>query len=329
MVSAAFRYSNAPVRPEEISLVYQPVRDLHNGGCIGAEVLGRIKSHNGDNACPPRLQQAFQMQPELTLHMLSHACDSWKDLRQSISASETGRHHFIGINIPPRILAIRGLEQDIGRILDSKGIDPHEMKIEILETRFTPNDDEKKILAENLIALRKRKHPIAIDDYGTAGSNMSRVKDLLDLDALTDIKIDRSILLFLSTPAAKLYNPHEHRGLTQEEFIDRVHQQLERQLANIHNMLRSGLQITAEGPENKADVHIIKAYAHLAQGFHYSIPLPEEEFRQYFTDNCRSHGDDLSDTLEQAPYDIKDIKKEYLSPPSRPALLHPECHPSL
>lgn len=106
---------------------------------------------------------------------------------------------------------------------------------------------------ETLRALREMGIRLAVDDFGTGYSSLSYLRRF----ALTTLKIDRSFVAEIDTSA-------DARAIA----------------AAVANLAFSlGLDVVAEGIETLSQLSAVgELGCHLMQGYHFSRPLPFEEF---------------------------------------------------
>ncbi len=165
-------------------LHYQPIFDLLEGRMVGVEALIRWNDPNG-GLVPPG--EFIPLAEEMGL---IDVIGDWvvEELsRQGMSWRDDGLELEIGFNLSPRQLWQPDVAQRLMSRLESGGIDPRSVMVEITESAaMTDPDRTQRILWD----LHGRGLRLAIDDFGTGYSSLSRLKHL-PVDVL---KIDRSFV---------------------------------------------------------------------------------------------------------------------------------------
>ena len=231
---------------------YQPKFNLITGKLCGAEALVRWKE--GDVIIPPirfiPLLERDGSICRLDFEMLRQTCEQIaKWLRMG---KEPVR---ISVNLSRWHLQNPNLVSEVKEIIDSYGIDPKYIEVELTETvSFEEYDVMKNIVCD----FKKQGITTSIDDFGTGYSSLNLLKNL-DVDVL---KIDKSFL-------DEIGNGHEGKK-------DRI------MLENIIKLARDfDIEVVAEGVETKAQRDfLVEVNCHMAQGYLYAKPLPIEEFEK-------------------------------------------------
>jgi diguanylate cyclase (GGDEF)-like protein len=234
----------------ELTLHYQPQVD-RAGRMTGAEALLRWRSARLGVVTPgefiPLAEEAGLIHA-LGDWSLQRACQdlaSWK-------ASQRGFDGHLSVNVSPWQLARPDFVPRLRDIMAISGIDPHALMLEITESALLY--DVKETIAK-LDEVRPLGVHIALDDFGTGYSSLSLLKDL-PVDAL---KIDQSFV----------------RGIAQGPNAHLI-----RMLVAVGAEL--GLSVIAEGVETEAECDaLVSLGCGLFQGFLFSAPLPEPEFRAF------------------------------------------------
>jgi EAL domain-containing protein (putative c-di-GMP-specific phosphodiesterase class I) len=160
-------------------------------------------------------------------------------------AMDPTRQLNIAINISARQLFGPELLETVKEALDSSGVPPQSVILEITETSMMSDVEEAILRLGQLRALGVR---LALDDFGTGYSSISYVKRF-PIDIL---KIDKS-------------------------YVDEIGQEgtepdLVRTLITLGHSL--GLKIIAEGVESSEQADFLRALqCHEAQGFYFSKPI--------------------------------------------------------
>ena len=159
------------------------------------------------------------------------------------------------VNISPLQFAQVGFFNEVVRTLRANGLSGGDLELEITERTVLHNTDEVIEVLERLQEVGVR---IAIDDFGTGYSSLGYLRDL----PVDTIKIDRSFVQDLARPRLA---PHYAVALV-------------RAIATVAETL--DLELVAEGVENEETARTLKQLGcHLAQGYFFARPLPENEVR--------------------------------------------------
>ncbi|HEU4526882.1 MAG TPA: EAL domain-containing protein [Actinomycetota bacterium] len=227
-------------------LHYQPIVDLSDGHLHSVEALIRWQEPNGGLVAPGEF---IPLAEELGL---IEAIGEWaldELIRQHLEWRAQGLEIAIGYNLSPRQMWSARLADRVLERLQSAGVDPHAITMEITEsTAMTDPERTQRILSE----LHAWGLPLAIDDFGTGYSSLARLKHM-PVDVL---KIDRTFV----------------------RDVDR-----DRDLAG---MVRAIIQLAqslgmvplAEGIETPSEYVFLRSNGcRLAQGYLFSRPVPATE----------------------------------------------------
>jgi diguanylate cyclase (GGDEF)-like protein/PAS domain S-box-containing protein len=165
-------------------LHYQPIVDLATGDTVEVEALVRWMEP-GKGMVPPGdfipLAEEMGLIGAIGDWVLEEIC------RQSSDWSRKGIPLRIGFNLSPRQLWQQDLGQKILLRMESSGVDPSRVTVEVTESAAM-SDPERTLRILN--DLHGKGLHLAIDDFGTGYSSLSRLKHL-PMDVL---KIDRSFV---------------------------------------------------------------------------------------------------------------------------------------
>ncbi|MGM0633017.1 MAG: putative bifunctional diguanylate cyclase/phosphodiesterase [Pseudomonadota bacterium] len=236
---------------QRLFLHFQPKIRLADGGLAGSEALLRWRTADGRYISPayfiPRVEKSS------LIHTLSHWVIEQGLLQHQAWRSrglECGR---IAINISPANLQSRHFVTDVLHLMDRHGVDPDILELEVTETAFM---DDIQQSARKLHLLAREGVHISIDDYGTGYSSLQ----YLDRLPVSTLKLDRVFINRLGIDSAR----HHLVGHT----------------INLAHAL--GMTVIAEGVETPEVANMLKAMdCELAQGFHFSRPLPPEQFERF------------------------------------------------
>ncbi|TCK94320.1 EAL domain-containing protein [Paraburkholderia sp. BL9I2N2] len=226
----------------ELSLVYQPIVDSHDGRTIGAEALLRRYNSELGNVSPgefiPVAEDAGLI-VEIGDFVLARACEQVAQWRRTLAPEL-----IVAVNLSPRQFN-DGLVERIERCLAQSGLEPTALELEITE-RLLMSDSETVL--PMLSALNAMGVRISVDDFGTGYSSLSYLKRF----PLHNLKIDRSFV-------AGLPDHRDSIAITQAV------------VAMAHSL---GMNVTAEGVETAEQAAFLRAIdCDKQQGYLYSRPV--------------------------------------------------------
>ena len=231
---------------------YQAKVDIRTEKIIGAEALIRFldPSDSGRVKSPaffvPYFEQTGRV-TELDFFVLESVC---KMLRRRLDAGKEvvtiscnfSRLHFMKPGFPERFEAV----------LEKYQISKEYIEVEVTET-VVVEELQLATVTQTLNSLKEKGVRISIDDFGSGYSSLGVFEQI----PASVIKLDRSFLL-----------NQEDRG-RQVKIM--------RGIVNLGKELEA--QIVCEGVETDNDVELMREIgAFVAQGYHYSKPIPEDEF---------------------------------------------------
>lgn len=152
-----------------IKAYYQPILALDSRMIIGYEVLGRVSCDHvvrslGPYFTHPDVASEDQLRVDILVRKGAFA-----------KIAQAGTETMLFINIKPSWM-YQAVQQDKDfltlRLLDTFGIDPHQIVIEITEDSFRGSASQLERFVDR---YREKGCLIAIDDIGTGFSNMDRI----------------------------------------------------------------------------------------------------------------------------------------------------------
>lgn len=171
----------------ELSMHYQPIIDLVTSRIVGFEALMRWR-HPERGWVPPNVFIPLAEQSDLILELGDFA------LRQSVMAAKSwgdivspAAGPYVTVNMSSHQFHNPGLIATIEKILDSSGLDPQRLIIEITESVALVDISETFSVLEQLSQLGIG---MALDDFGTGYSSLSYLANLRP----RIIKIDQSFV---------------------------------------------------------------------------------------------------------------------------------------
>ncbi|MFD2328478.1 EAL domain-containing protein [Cohnella sp. GCM10020058] len=240
----------------ELELYYQPQIQAGSGSLVGMEALLRW---NHPKLGPVSPQQFIPLAEETGLiveigeWVLRVAC------AQNKAWQEAGFPELrIAVNLSARQFASGDVAASVRSALESSGLDPQYLELEITENMAMKNEN-----LPTLELLRDMGITLSIDDFGTQHSSLGYLKTL----PISRIKIDRS---FVS-------------GIGKDE----------RDEAIIHAMMlvarRLKLSVVAEGVETEAQYRFLAEHeCDDIQGFLFYRPQPAELIRKILLEHWKA-----------------------------------------
>jgi len=237
------------LKRNEFFLEYQPIMDLRDGRCVGAEALIRWRRPDGQVVRPdvfiPVAEEAGLISAITKRVMDLVARDAAKLLRLRPAL-------HIAINLSARDLQTEETGQLVRDLVRRMEVQPHNVIVEATERGFMQAEIAHRIMAD----LHDSNIRIAIDDFGTGYSSLSYLQRF----KLDYLKIDKSFVDTMGGEAATSQVAH-----------------------HIIEMAKSlSLEMIAEGVETEAQLRYLQQRGvQYAQGWLFSKALPFEEFASF------------------------------------------------
>lgn len=247
------RLRNA-IRDNELHLALQPIFAIGEEPLLtGFEALLRWKPADRDWISPaefiPIAEQTGLILP-IGQWVLEQSCmvlSSWATTFPDSGLS-------ISVNLSARQFSNPDLVQNIFDCIQSNGISPSLLKLEITESDVMTNPE---ITVQKLRLMKELGVSILVDDFGTGYSSMSYLQRF----PIDTLKIDRSFVTQL--------DQHANRVIV-------------RTIVNLAHSL--GLSVVAEGIESERQYQILKEMGcEYAQGFHFSRPIFLDQVEGFIT----------------------------------------------
>jgi diguanylate cyclase (GGDEF)-like protein/PAS domain S-box-containing protein len=224
------------------SLVYQPILGLENGDVQGVEALLRWHHPSGRILAPgsflPVLEETGLI-VDVSERVLLESCRRarhWHDLGLDVS---------VAVNVSPRQFHAAQLHESVARALESSGLPPRHLVLEMTETALMT---DALGTARRLRELQTLGVRLAVDDFGAGYSSLA----YLQRYPVDIVKIDRSFVSGITPP---------------ERGAPFVHT-----LVELGNSL--GLETVAEGIETSEQLRRVRDEGcDAGQGYYFSPPL--------------------------------------------------------
>ena len=232
-------------------LYHQPIVDIVTGQVSGFEALMRWQ-RTEDSLLPPSEFVSIAEDTGIICDLGAWALqEALGELRRWIDDGVVPPTTTTSVNVSPRQIIDPNFTQIVRDALDSTGISPHLLWIEMTESMMLDEPERAQLTLRQIRAMGVR---LALDDFGTGYSSLS----LLQQFPIQRIKIDRAFV----------------QGIA-ERSNDRS------LVRTIIAMAQSmGLDLVAEGVET---VHQLQSLRDLgcnkAQGYLISHPVPPDAMR--------------------------------------------------
>ena len=240
------------LQENRLSLVYQPKIDLESGKLVRAEALVRWDDPDYGAVPPARfvpLAERHGLIDPLTQWGLDAAFAQWAQWRAD------GIDCGLAFNISAISLRLLDFPDLVEAKCLAHGVPADRLVLELTEG----STQELTRMMDTLTRFRIKGIGLAIDDFGAGYSSLMQLRQL----PFSELKIDR----FFIDDAAR---SRESRAIV-------------RSIINLAHDL--GLRATAEGIENEAQLHMMRAAgADIAQGYHIARPLKADRLSQWIVD---------------------------------------------
>jgi diguanylate cyclase (GGDEF)-like protein/PAS domain S-box-containing protein len=237
------------VHQGQFILEYQPIVDLTTNETVAFEALIRWQHPVRGTIAPAEFIDVAEESGLIV------AMGRWV-LREALTTTgrwlsrlPADRLRYISVNVSARQVRSPGFVEDVRRALDTSGVDPGLLMLEITES-LVLRDDES--VYSTLAELRQLGVQIAIDDFGTGYSSLSYLRHM-PVDVL---KIDKSFI-------DDMVSSKQQRALV---------------AAIVHLAETLDLRVVAEGVEEHAHRVLLSGMGcSFGQGYLFARPLPDNE----------------------------------------------------
>jgi len=234
---------------------YQPIMDLASDRPIGVEAL--VRWVRDDGVVPPDqfipLAEATGLVVrlgELVLLESAETVSGWSDHGWSADGL------WVSVNLSARQLAEPSLVETVRHTLETTGLAPERLHLEVTETVVM--DDVRESIVR-LDEIRSLGVQLSIDDFGTGYSSLAYLKQL----PVGTLKIDRSFV------DGVVDDPDDRTIVEAVVSLGRA----------------LGLTCLAEGVETPGQLDaLVRMGCQLGQGYLWARPMPAEEARTWLRD---------------------------------------------
>jgi diguanylate cyclase (GGDEF)-like protein/PAS domain S-box-containing protein len=243
------------VERREFSLAYQPMVSLRTGVVAGFEALVRWTHPKRGPVSPAEfigIAEETGMILPIGRWVLREACEQMKRWTDSVDPRGLPSMPTISVNLSSKQFLDPGLPQEINGLLESTGLDPSRLKLEITESVLMENADGA---AAMLRELRGRGIQLSIDDFGTGYSSLSYLLRF----PIDTLKIDRTFV----------------NGMADDAPDSAENLELVRTIVTLARNL--GMDVVAEGVESEGQrIRLDALGCQYAQGYLFSKPVDAE-----------------------------------------------------
>jgi diguanylate cyclase (GGDEF)-like protein len=246
----------AALASQRVDVAYQPIVAADTGQVLRVEALARW-AHPDRGAIPPDvfigLAEDGGFIDDLGAHVLYRAC---ADVRRWHDTYPTAVGVGVAVNVSTLQLTADGFLPTVRAALAENGLAPGLLTLEVTEGALTGTHAE----AESVLArVRELGVRVAVDDFGTGHSSLSRLRDL----RVHELKIDRSFVA----------------AIDEDTVTDPL-------ITSILALARGlGLEVVAEGVETPAQLRFLADHGcDLIQGYLLSKPRTREECEELWDD---------------------------------------------
>jgi diguanylate cyclase (GGDEF)-like protein len=233
---------------EQFFLLYQPIFDLSSHEVVEVEALIRwrhpIRGIINPESFIPLAEENGAIAP-IGRWVLGQAC------RQAAAWVAEGRHIGVAVNVSASQLDCASFAEDVGLALESSGIEPSLLTLELTETTLMR---DVGAACARLREIKLLGVHVAMDDFGTGYASLSYLQRM-PVDVL---KVDRSFVAALDD------------GEGGRELLDAI--------LGVAQSL--SLTVIAEGIEEYSQLSALEQLGcEMAQGFLLGQPVPAEDIR--------------------------------------------------
>ncbi|CAK0770979.1 two-component system, sensor histidine kinase and response regulator [Gammaproteobacteria bacterium] len=262
-------YLRRALEREELVIHYQPQMLLRNGQHIACvEALVRWNNAEMGLISPgefiPIAEESGLIVP-IGAWVLETAC------RTAAAWQSHDRPLRVAVNLSARQLRHRELLDTVTRVLETTGLPPDCLELEITESVIM---HDAPATARLLVELKAVGLHIAVDDFGTGYSSLSYLKTF----PIDTLKVDRSFVMDIATSSESAH------------IVTAI-------IAMGHGL---GLEVVAEGVEDQHQLKFLHTQGcDLIQGYLVSRPFPETELGK-FMENFYAAPNRLASFIETA-----------------------------
>ncbi len=244
--SSAQKMLQAALDDRRVVVYYQPLVDLGTGRVVGFEALARIAEPDG-SILPPvdfiSVAEDSGLVVPLGTQVLAMAC---KEANQWKPVGLPAVPLTIAVNLSARQFEPGDLTTVVEELLDTTGLDPRCLHLELTETTII---DLRPDIVNQLELIRDLGVQIGLDDFGTGYASLTHLRRL----PLSFVKIDQTFV----------------QGIGEDQSDERIVSAVVDLAANL------GLRSIAEGVETTDQLSRLRELGcDQGQGYLFARPLP-------------------------------------------------------
>lgn len=247
------------IERDELVLHYQPKLDLLTGEITGVEALVRWQHPEMGLLGPLKfisLAEETGLIVPIGRWVLHAACRQMKHWQQNQLLPPR-----VAINLSARQFRHEKLFDDIADALQSNGLSPHALELEVTESLVMDNPEHAVSLLNRFKSMGMH---LAMDDFGTGYSSLANLKRF----PFDSVKVDRSFVRDLA--------------------LDPNDAAISRAIIAMAHALR--LRVVAEGVETEAQLAFLRQHGcDEIQGYHFARPMPSAQLESFL----QCHRDDI------------------------------------
>jgi PAS domain S-box-containing protein len=240
------------LKDDELFVVYQPVLDLRTRQLLGVEALVRWRHPQRGLVNPVEfigVAEQCGLIDAVGGVVLRRACTQFMQWQRSLGERAP---RSVAVNLSRAQLDRASLVDDIQNILQSTGMQPHQLQLEVTESLAA--QDERML--DMLRQIKRLGVRLALDDFGTGYSSLACLHQM----PVDTVKVDRS---FVQHAEGAEY----HRVLIE---------------ATIRVARTLGMTTVAEGIETESQAALMQRLAcDRGQGYLFSRPLEADALAQW------------------------------------------------
>ena len=239
------------IEEKELLLHYQPQLNTNDLTIVGFEALLRWNSLEYGSVAPGRfipLAEKSGIILAIGTWVLQQACLFARRLLDS-----GWSNLYVAVNVSPHQLRDRQFIKIVLEALQSAGIKPHQLELEITENALIDSMEETVYILEQLKNVGVR---FSLDDFGTGYSSLTYLQRL----PVNILKIDKSFIDMIRSDT-------EPKAIIRS-IVD---------MAHVMNMT-----VVAEGVETQSQLdYLTQCHCDLLQGFIVSKPVSEADAMRF------------------------------------------------
>lgn len=237
------------LRENHLMVYYQPRFDTNTLEMTGVEALARWNDPEEGSISPSEfipLAEECGLIAKIDEWVLQTAC------QDMLTTNGLNPRIRLAVNLSPAQFIRKNLHEVIAAILEKTQFPGSRLELEITESLFGPGHNDVCTILEH---LRELGIELSIDDFGTAYSSLSRLKQL----PLHTLKIDQSFVRDLGK------NPDD------DALVRTI-------IMMAHNL---NLKVVAEGVETELQYQFVKLHGcDTVQGFLFGKPMPYSQLQR-------------------------------------------------